>query len=85
MTEYLTIVYTINDSEAFKETRKELISSMATSDGKPFAITACSCDHEIRRVELIEEAIDTRNPDLLDDIISCRNIGNVKNINEFMG
>lgn len=84
MTEYLTIVYTINDQEAFKEIRKALIGSMAASDGKPFSITACSCDHEITRIELIEEAMDARKTDLLDDIVSCRNIGDFKNINEFI-
>lgn len=82
--EFLTVVYTINDPAAFEETRKSIIDSMIASEGKPFAVTALSCDHEIHRLYLIEQALDKRNIDAVDQALSQRNIGNIKDLDELM-
>lgn len=82
--EFLTVVYTINDPAAFEETRKSIIDSMSKSDGKPFSVTAISCDHEMRRLHLIEQALDKGNMAAVDKAISSANIGNIKNIDELM-
>ena len=82
--QFLTVVYTINDPAAFEETRKSIIDSMSSSDGKPFAVTSLSCDHEMHRLYLIEQALDKRNMDAVDKAISMRNIGNIKDLDDLM-
>lgn len=82
--EFLTVVYTINDPAAFEETRKSIIDSMSTPEGKPFAVTSLSCDHEMHRLHLIEQALDERNINAADKAISQRNIGNIKDLDELM-
>lgn len=82
--EYLTVIYTINDPAAFEETRKAIIGSMQKSEGKPFAVTAMSCDHEMRRLDLIEQALDAGNMAAVDKAISSANIGNIKDLDELM-
>lgn len=82
--EYLTVVYTINDPAAFEETRKSIIDSMSASEGQPFSVTALSCDHEIHRLYLIDQALDKRNMAAVDKAISLRNIGNINDLDELM-
>ena len=82
--QFLTVVYTINDPAAFEETRKSIIDSMSASEGQPFSVTALSCDHEIHRLYLIEQALDKRNLAAVDKAISSANIGNVKDLDELM-
>lgn len=56
MPKYLTVVYTINDDDAFEPTRKSIFEQLQKSDGKPFAATAVSLDHEMQRVHWMEQA-----------------------------
>lgn len=74
---YLTVVYTINSTEDFLEENTRLQSLFTESDGKPWAITAMSVDHEIHRLELIESALDSDQDELIGVIINHPEIGNV--------
>ncbi len=75
--QYLTVVYTINSPEDFLEENNRLQSLFTEPDGKPWAITAMSVDHEIHRLELIESALDSDQDELIEVIISHPAIGNV--------
>ncbi len=78
MPEHLTVVYTINDPEAFAEERQKLKDNFMPSKGKPWSISAMSLDHEINRIYFIEEAIENNDEDLIPAILSHANIGNVE-------
>lgn len=75
--QYLTVVYTINSTEDFLEENNRLQSLFTEPDGKPWAITAMSVDHEIHRLELIENALDSDQDELIGVIINHPEIGNV--------
>lgn len=66
---HLTVVYTINDEEAFKHEMAVLMSKFKRSDGEAWAITAMSRDHEMNRVSLIEDAVSEDRLDLIEDIL----------------
>jgi hypothetical protein len=54
-----TVVYTVRDEGAFRASDEwgRIHASMAsTDDTAPFAVTAISMDHEMRRAHLMEEA-----------------------------
>jgi len=56
-----TVVYTVRDEKAFvaSDEWRKLHDSMASMDASaPFAVTAMSMDHEMRRVQLMEEAVE---------------------------
>lgn len=78
--QYLTVVYTINNPDDFFEENDRLQSLFTESDGKPWAITAMSVGHEIHRLELIENAMDSNRNDLIEVIISHPEIGNVSDL-----
>ena len=72
---HMTIVYTINDEEAFKSEAERMEGLFSSSEGKPWAITAWSRDHEMNRVDLIRDAIDARcDLDVIDNIVNAANI-----------
>lgn len=87
MSRALTVVYTINDSDAFEEHQQFINLHFEKSDGKPWAITAQSLGHEIHRVCLAEEAHDQRRYDLLDEIFGmidptiCETLADVNGYN----
>lgn len=78
--QYLTVVYTINSPADFLEENNRLQSLFTELDGKPWAITAMSIDHEIHRLELIESALDSDQDDLIEVIINHPEIGNVSDL-----
>ena len=83
MNNYLTVVYKINDPESFEAKRLDILSSMKEDDSLPYCVTAASVDHEILRLQLIEEAINEGDSYLIEDIISCANIANYNSLDEF--
>ena len=90
MKRYLTVVYTINDTEAFKPTRKMIQEQFKPSENEPFAITAMSADHEIRRMELIEQAAEECDDiyelrEMIEAIAGHPKIGDVKNLEQLRG
>ena len=54
---YLTIVYAINDEDAFKEETKRIQSLFDSPEDQPWTISAFSRQNEMSRVELIESAL----------------------------
>lgn len=87
MTKYLTVVYTINDSNAFESTRQAIFDSFKQASDLPFAVTAISLDHEMQRIELIERALEEIDDfydlrDTIDEIIAHPSIADIKNIND---
>ena len=51
---YLTVVYAINDEDKFSDELNRIHSLCSPSDGKPWSITSWSLEHEINRLEMIE-------------------------------
>lgn len=80
MSKHLTIVFEIEDADAFAEERSGLIDRMR-NDGPVIngaRVTAVSLDHEIRRLEFMEAAADAREDELdcvIGQIASATNIG----------
>ncbi len=79
---HLTVVYTINDKDAFQPELQRIMENNKPSDGEPWALTAWSRDHEITRMEFIEQALDENDIDLARDIISMIDIGDFKSLDE---
>lgn len=71
--EFRTLVFTINDKEEWNRNGFK-IPEMECSDGKPFALTAMSLDHEIRRVSEIEETLNDEDLDDCDKIEKIQQI-----------
>lgn len=82
---HLTVVYTINDEKAFEEEAQRIRNITSQSDGKPFAITAFSMDHEVNRSNLIDEAINAGHDKyLIEQIASANDVGQYSTIEEFI-
>lgn len=86
MSRYLTVVYKIEDAEAFKPQMEKLRDQMlGPCDGAE--VSAMSMDHEVHRLELIEQAVSQRVDDLpavIDDITSRTGIHLFKDISEIL-
>lgn len=85
MPKYLTVVYTINDEAAFSPEREKLMSNFKKSEGEPWAITAMSIDHELQRLELIEEAIAINDMDAIEHILGAPNVGDYATLEALQG
>jgi len=81
---HLTIVYTINDEDAFDEEEKRIKNMISESDGKPFAITAWSQDNEVNRHMLMLECLDRHDRDTLEQLVSADDVGDYATIDEFI-
>jgi len=82
MTRHITVVYTINDDDAFADEMARITGNMKSSGGEPWAITAMSLDHEMQRVEYMERIAknlsgDYDLADWIDHIAGIDGIGNV--------
>ncbi|MBF4340693.1 hypothetical protein EAY39_07815 [Vibrio anguillarum] len=70
MTKYVTVVYAIEDEEAFKPVMQDIQKRMAEFDVNnrpPVGICAASSSNEIQRLEMIEEALDDNDPEMAQD------------------
>lgn len=66
MAREMTVVYTIHDEDAFAAENKRLADLHKAFDPERpplWGVSAASCDNEIRRVELIEQAIAENDPE----------------------
>ena len=77
---HLTVVYSIRDSSAFLAEHQRVMDMFQDIGDKPWAITAVSTDHEIRRVELIEEAISQDEHELVQTLIDHDDVGNLASL-----
>ena len=82
MPKHYTVVYTVNDDESFKEEWERIHENFMQSEGKPWAITAVSLDHEIDRLSLIEDALNANDLEAADKAIGFVNIGRIKSLDE---
>ncbi|WP_257292057.1 hypothetical protein, partial [Endozoicomonas sp. ONNA1] len=82
-TTHLTIVYTVNDQKAFEVEKSRIRNYFESPDGKPWAITSLSRDHEIKRLELIEEALEQNQVDLAKRIIRAINLCDYETLADF--
>lgn len=80
---HLTVVYTINDEKSFESEKTRLLDLFKKSDGEPWAITAISKNHEMRRVDLIQDAINEGSIDLIEKILGASDIGNNSLLDDF--
>ncbi|WP_422475705.1 hypothetical protein [Endozoicomonas sp. ALB032] len=80
---HLTIVYTVNDQKAFEAEKARIRNYFESPDGKPWAITAWSIDHEIKRLGLIEEALEKDRVDLAKRIIKAINLCDYETLADF--
>lgn len=76
MPKHITVVYTINDERAFEAEHHRIMEHMQADTNQPWAITAITRDHEIRRLELIEKALDKNDFPHAHELISKNNVGN---------
>ena len=80
---HFSVVYTVNDEKAFKEEMDRIMSHFEKADGKPWAITAISRDHELKRVSFIEEALEEGDIELAQEIILSVNLCNYNSLSDF--
>lgn len=83
--ETMTIVYTINDKESFKEEREHIKEHFKSSKGEKWAITAMSCGHELHRLYLLEEANSEERYDLFDEIFGIVNPSDYAEVSDLDG
>lgn len=81
---HLTVVYTINDEKSFEEEQNRINKLCSSSDGKPWAITSWSLDHEVNRCMLIHEALDNSDYKTAGDIVRAVNVGDYQSVQEFI-
>lgn len=79
---HLTVIYSIRDNSSFLEEHQRVMDLFQELGDKPWAITAVSTDHEIRRVELIEEAAENDDIDLILELIEHPDVGNLVSLEE---
>jgi hypothetical protein len=90
MPHYLTVGYTVNDAKAFEPTRKKIFEDLHDSEGRPFAATAVSLDHEMQRVHWMKQAASNIDDyydlrEMIDHIVSHPDIGNVSDLDDLRG
>lgn len=84
MPRYVTVVFEINDEEAFKAEMPGLAEKMNLNEGAPWRVTGMALDDELTRQDLMEEA--NEHPDgqqAIRDIIRATNISD-KSIQDFI-
>ena len=78
----LTVVYTINNKEAFEDERLRIQVLMGPSEGEAWAITAWARDHELHRLSLIEDAVNAERLDLIEAILALINVSDIDSIDD---
>jgi hypothetical protein len=72
MTKHITVVYTVEDDESFRDKFDEIIDSMNKFDPAnpgPWGVSAVSRDNEFLRLEKIEQALTKfDNEEMIDKI-----------------
>lgn len=79
---HLTVVYTIANEAVFASEMAKLSEQYTDINDKPWSITAMSTDNEIRRLELVEQAVGDEDLDIVNAILSHSDIGNVKSLED---
>ncbi len=82
---HLTVVYSIRDTSAFLAEHQRVMDMFQEIGDRPWAITAVSTDHEIRRIELIEEAISQDEHELVKTLIDHDDVGNLTSLEALTG
>lgn len=87
MPKYMTVVYAINDDDAFEPTRRAIIDKLKKLGDQPFAVTAVSLDNEMVRIHWMEQAAENIDDiyelrDTINNIISHADIDNVSSLDE---
>lgn len=82
---HLTVVYSIRDASSFLAEHQRVMDMFQNIGDRPWAITAVSTDHEIRRIELIEEAINHDEHELVQTLIDHDDVGNLASLDELTG
>ena len=80
---YLTVVFAINSDEGFAAMRKQIFDNFKQNEGEPWTVSAVSQDHEIRRVELMEQAAERDRfecADAIERLASWSDVGNVPSL-----
>lgn len=80
MPAYITVVYEVNDKQAFQPTLDQIRGQFLLGDQStpaPFGVVAMSLDHEMRRADLMEEAAESGQPELIELLASHTDIGNL--------
>tara|TARA_R110000868_G_C10972546_1_gene770369 strand:- start:22150 stop:22437 length:288 start_codon:yes stop_codon:yes gene_type:complete len=80
----LTVVYTINNNQEFKEERGRIFSNFTNDKGLPWAITAVSGGHSLQRLALIEEALENDRNNIAKELINITNPEDYDDIYEYI-
>lgn len=79
---HLTVVYAIADEESFAPELASIMDRFSRLGEQPWGVAAVTMDHEIKRLELIEEALSDEDFQLAKAVLSHTEIGNIKSLSE---
>lgn len=87
---YLTVVYQINDSKAFEREHRKIMEHLRSPDTQgleliPWCVVRMSPDHEIHRLELIEMAKEEGRLGLIGEILDACGVDQIISLDELSG
>lgn len=86
---YLTVVYQINDSKAFEDEHKRIMNNLYSPDTPgyetlPWCVVRMSVDHEIHRLELIEMAREEGRLNLIGEILDMCGVDQIISLDDLI-
>lgn len=84
---HVTVVFSYRDVEKFSDEFARIKSRFvdpAENENLPWTVTAMSTDHEIFRLELIDQALDCGKSEYIGEILSHSNIGSLKGLDDLI-
>lgn len=84
---HYTACFKVHDPQAFDKLRQALCDLMLPQSPAPYEVTAISSDHEMQRLDLIQQALEKVDDvfalrDIIDAIIHTDGVGNIKNFED---
>jgi hypothetical protein len=89
MSDYLTVVFKVDDQEAFQQKKEELLALFVPEGQKlPYSVAAVGIHNEVHRLQLIEEVMQSgldyyEKCDAVGEIIECMDIDS-KTVSDFV-
>ncbi len=79
---HLTVVYAIANEECFASEFASIMDRFSRLGDEPWGIAAVTTDHEIKRLEFVEEALRDEDFQLAKAVLSHADIGSIKSLGE---
>lgn len=80
---FLTVIYAINNEKVFSVELEKIKARFQENIGQPWIVSAISVNDEMKRLELIEEALELRDLDLIEQIICHADLTKISTIADF--